>query len=339
MINKWWTGDDRERFWLEITNRTDLGTDLWAPQLDDGGREYWSYSLVNHVRPGDFVLHWSKQAGPAIVAYSHVSGTPQTSAVTWQSRGAYGRQRPSSGEEAGWLAPLSGFRMLRSPITLEGLRGLEDQIRQVHEDLAQLLIGPLYFPFVFSDRRPLRATQGYLTKFPYRLVAVISELSEMRDLARTEPGEPRQSRQSESNRQTLHGGRQTDTELRRAIERHAVEIVAELYRHEGYDVQDVGDRKSWDITAHRDAEEIHIEVKGSTGARDGVDLTEGEVRNAEDHQQTDLVVVDSINWTRTTDGFTCNGGRMRRWKSWVPDRSVLIPTSYCYPLPRLDDTD
>jgi Domain of unknown function (DUF3883) len=209
----------------------------------------------------------------------------------------------------------------------------------VRKDIEELVTGPLYFPFALSDRRPLRAAQGYLTKFPYRLVAVISELSKLRDLAHAEPGELWQSHQTENNRQVLHGGRQADAKLRRATERHAVEMVSELYRNEGYSVEDVGDYEPWDITARGATEEVHIEVKGSAGARGGVDLTEGEIRNAEDYQPTHLVVVDGIGWIRTADGFKCNGGRVRRWKSWVPCRSALIPTSYRYPLPRLDDID
>ena len=288
MINDWWTGDDRERFWLEITNRTDLGTNLWAPQVDDSGREYWSYSLVKHVRPGDFVLHWSKQAGPAIVAYSHVTGSSQTSQIIWQSRGTYGRQRAPSGEEPGWLAPLSGVQMLRSPVTQGRLREFEDRIRQVRDHMARSIKGPLYFPYALSDRRPIRAAQGYLTKFPYDLLSIIPELSALRDLARAEPGEsPQQPAQLRIRRgRTLRGGRQSDVELRRAIERHAVETVLALYRSEGYSVEDVGDRESWDVTACWGGQETHIEVKGSAGSREGVDLTEGEVRNAEDHQPT-----------------------------------------------------
>lgn len=100
-----------------------------------------------------------------------------------------------------------------------------------------------------------------------------------------------------------------------------------------------GDRKSWDITAYREAEEIHIEVKGSTGPRDGIDLTEGEVRNAEDHHPTHLVVVDCIGWVQTAEGIRCSEGRVRAWRGWVPARSVLIPTAYSYPLPVPDELE
>lgn len=33
MINEWWSGSADERFWMEITNRGDLGVNLWAPHL------------------------------------------------------------------------------------------------------------------------------------------------------------------------------------------------------------------------------------------------------------------------------------------------------------------
>ncbi|MGH3856652.1 MAG: protein NO VEIN domain-containing protein [Pseudonocardiaceae bacterium] len=229
--------------------------------------------------------------------------------------------------------------MLRSLVTQQRLRDLEDQIRQVREHLAKSISGPLYFPYALSDRRPVRAAQGYLTKFPYDLLVEIPELSKLRDFARAEPGEPSQQEQRKSGSRSLRGGRQSDVKLRRAIERHAVETVLALYRSEGYHVKDVGDHESWDITARREVEEIRVEVKGSTGTRDGVDLTEGEVRNGEDYQPTHLVVIDRIDWVRTADGFRCGGGRVRRWTNWTPARSVLIPTAYRYPLPALDDVE
>lgn len=340
MINEWWVGDDRERFWMEITNRTDLGANLWAPQIGDNGREYWSYSLVKHVRPGDIVLHWSKQAGPAMIAYSHVTGPYEVSQITWQSRGTYGRTRPVSGEEPGWLAPLSGATTLRSPVTQQRLREFEEQIRQIRNELAKSINGPLYFPFALSDRRPVRAAQGYLTKIPYDLVSEIPELSELLDIARSEPGDaPGPPRRAPTRGQNLHGGRQSDSEVRRAIEHHAVETVMTLYDDDGYEVEDVGDYKSWDITGWKDGEEVHIEVKGSAGLRTGIDLTEGEVRHAEDFEMTHLVIVDGIDWTRTEAGIKCSGGRVRRCKPWVANRSTLIPTTYRYPLPELENLD
>jgi hypothetical protein len=69
-IQRWWDGNNSERYWMEITEREDIGADLHAPKVDGSGREYWSYSLVTEVNDGDIVLHWWKRgdgAEPALV--------------------------------------------------------------------------------------------------------------------------------------------------------------------------------------------------------------------------------------------------------------------------------
>jgi hypothetical protein len=35
-MNAWWEGNHYESYWMEITDREDLGADLHAPQLDGG---------------------------------------------------------------------------------------------------------------------------------------------------------------------------------------------------------------------------------------------------------------------------------------------------------------
>jgi hypothetical protein len=69
----WWEGRDDERFWLEITDRPDLGVDLKAPQLGDNGRPFWSYAIVTDVRDGDTVFHYYKP-DRAIIAVSRATG-------------------------------------------------------------------------------------------------------------------------------------------------------------------------------------------------------------------------------------------------------------------------
>lgn len=46
---RWWSGDTNEMFWLEITDRDDLGVDLNAPTESERGRGYWSYAFVREV--------------------------------------------------------------------------------------------------------------------------------------------------------------------------------------------------------------------------------------------------------------------------------------------------
>lgn len=46
----WWEGIREERFWVEITDRPDLGFDLAAPQVNEDGHSYRSYDLVSGPR-------------------------------------------------------------------------------------------------------------------------------------------------------------------------------------------------------------------------------------------------------------------------------------------------
>lgn len=338
-VNRWWGQDPGERYWLEITNREDIGTNLLAPQVNDRGEAYWSYALVREVRPGDLVLHWDKNHGPGIVGYSHVSGEASASTIVWQSRGTYGRRRGGAGPEAepAWEAPLKGYRRLRQPVTQARLREIEPLLRDLRDRLANTVGAPLYFPFVFSDHRPLRAAQGYLTRLPRTVVEVLPELAELRQIASSEPHEavtpdgPGAPLASSSRRGgTAAFGRQRDARRRKAVERHAMDLVLDRYRSLGYDVEDVGDHSSWDITVRKSGVETHIEVKGSTLTREAIDLTEGEVRHAEDNP-TRLVVIDRIE---LGDDLSCRGGRWRTWAHWAPGREELVPTAYRYPLPQ-----
>jgi Domain of unknown function (DUF3883) len=332
-INNWWTGDGDERFWIEITNRDDIGENLIAPQLNDADREEWSYTTVNWVRPGDVVLHWSKLGEHSIVGYSHVSANPFESSLEWQSRGTYGRTHAPTGQEDAWEAPLSGYRELATPITQTRLRALEPGLRKVRDDLQALHEGSIYFPFAFSDKRPVRAAQAYLTKFPAALVATIPELDEVRQLAVDSPevGTSAPTTLKPGGKSSSGYGRQNDSLRRKAVEEYSVSLVEDHLSSLGFSVSNVGTTKPWDITAIRAKLELelHVEVKGSTTARSAIDITEGEVRHAEDHQRTLLVVIDQIDMN---DDLKCSGGRWRYWTDWVPVRDELIPTAYRHPL-------
>ncbi|WP_327655434.1 protein NO VEIN domain-containing protein [Streptomyces sp. NBC_00483] len=333
-VNRWWRRDPSERYWLEITNRDDIGADLVAPQVNDQGGEYWSYALVCEVRPGDLILHWDKNHGPGVVGYSHVLGEPFASTITWQSRGTYGRQRNASRPEPAWKVQLGGYRQLKQPVTQARLREIESRIRSLRDQLAESVDGPVYFPFALSETRPLRAAQGYLTKLPRILVEELPELLPLRQIAISEPHEPEgPDRPAVSRAKPTRSsgyGRQQDARRRRAVERHAVDLVLEHYRSLGYEGEDVGDHSPWDVTVRRDGTETHIEVKGSTTDREAIDLTEGEVRHAEG-VNTHLIVIDQID---LDDNFHCRGGRWRTWADWTPEREGLVATAYRYPLPR-----
>lgn len=57
-IHKWWASRPEQKFWLEVTRREDLGVNLKAPQTDEQGQAFWSYSLIREIREGDIVYHY-----------------------------------------------------------------------------------------------------------------------------------------------------------------------------------------------------------------------------------------------------------------------------------------
>lgn len=162
---RWWEGDPAEMFWLEITDRDDLGVDLNAPAEREEGGDYWSYAFVREVREGDVVLHYRARPNNAITHWSRAVGDPYRDQVYWGAHGqASGRGPVDPYWRPGWRHPLEGPYELPEPVTAARLRELEPQIRQIHDALRAAHPGAsIYFPLQLSDTRPLRAFQGYLT--------------------------------------------------------------------------------------------------------------------------------------------------------------------------------
>jgi hypothetical protein len=339
-VHEWWSGDPRERFWIEITDRDDLGQDLHAPQTDATGREYWSYSLVRFVEPGDVVFHWSKtlEGGPGIVGFSRAVGDVQIETIRWLAHGTRGRQRGVATTSVSWLQPLEDFQALSAPVTQAVLRAHEASVRGIRDQLEAVHGPPIYFPFALSDKRPLRAAQGYLTKLPAAVVSTIPELNrvfEGVDLSDREnsPGSRDQTRSG--------AGWMQDPVARRQIERHAVTWAMTHLEGLGFKVEDVGGWQSYDIRAVRDHEEVHIEVKGTTGAAVTIELTANEAHLGDGFPRA-LVVVDQIVCARDGVQVTTAGGVPRVWWDWEPEPDALVTTRYRYKLSencdRLDST-
>jgi hypothetical protein len=181
--HRWWEGEGRERFWLEITDRHDLGVDLNAPQSGRNGREQWHYSLIWEVRPGDVVFHYHRQRGvPAISAWSRAWGEVREDEVVWA---------PHAGEDRtplrqpGWRLTLEGFHPLATPVTFDDLQLAESTVRAIELDLSERHGLPLYTPFE-TGNRAIRPKQAYLTKFPADLVDAFPALREAVQLALTD---------------------------------------------------------------------------------------------------------------------------------------------------------
>jgi hypothetical protein len=338
-LNEWWREDATERYWMEITDRDDLGADLHAPQLDDASRENWTYALVTAVRPGDVVLHWHKRLRgyPGIVGHSVAAGAPIEDQIVWTAHGSYGRVRPSTTPEPSWRLPLTDYTSLPEPVGQDAFRAIEPRLRKIKSDLEKRHGRlSLYYPFAFSDTRPVRAAQGYLVKFPAAIVGAVRALASIRAPVPDTPSPNRSDAATAASEARALGGSGylADKVLQLAIERHAVRWAMDFYSNRGYEVKDVGSERSYDVHATRGAEGLHVEVKGSTGLAATVELTRKEVVHSRE-ALTDLVVVDQIGWSRQPDGsIQTFGGRARRWASWSAADSLLQPTRYRYELRR-----
>ena len=178
-INEWWSGQPEECYWVEITDRSDLGVNLLSPKLAQNGKETPSYTLVSYVRPGDVVFHYWKgeSTPPAIVGCSLVTASARDDTIDWQPHGTYGKGFSGFSNRDAWLAPLEGYQDLPSPVSLERARELEPDLRAIRDSL-RAQVGATYFPFAFSNKRPLRAAQGYLQKLPAAVVELVPELRE-----------------------------------------------------------------------------------------------------------------------------------------------------------------
>lgn len=183
-VHRWWEGRPDEIFWLEITDRDDLGRDLNAPQLGEEGRPHWSYEFVTLVEQGDVVVHYKSRPEMAIVGWSRVVGSPYEDEVFWGAHGqASGRGPVAPYRRPGWRVGLDGPYLLPSPVTLAQLRGLEAELLGVRDELRAEVGDPTYFPFSFSTNRELRTAQSYLTKAPRALLAVVPPLAAIVGLA------------------------------------------------------------------------------------------------------------------------------------------------------------
>jgi hypothetical protein len=326
-INAWWEGDPTETYWMEITDRDDLGGELWAPKFDASGTASWSYTLVSHVQPRDRVFHWHKSLGgePGILGWSEASGPLYSDTREWLARGTAGRARgvPTTGPT--WVMPLKGFQRLAAPVLRSALNTeYYADVVAVLDGVEREAGGPTYAPFQRYGGRELRAQQGYLTKFPAALVALLFP-SEASIDARPGGELPRRER-----RQAYV----SDALRRASIERHAVEVAKAHYLSLGAsDITELG--KPYDLRVQIDGKTRHVEVKGSTIADiEEIQVTQGEVIHARNWEMTDLVVVDGIRaWEGEDGNIETDGGVLRVWRDWVPADHALTPTQLRYRLP------
>ncbi|GEM_PF-5073120 len=334
-LNAWWMSEPGQRYWMEISDRPDVGGPLRSPKLP---RLTWGYDLVSQVQPGDRVLHWSTRgAKPALVGWSEVVDHPVvTPEYTWTPRHGSERTTP------GWSAELGGLRRF-DPIAAADLRPLLNEITAVDEELGKRHPGTLYFPFTrYGADRPveaqeIRAAQAYFVKFPVELFDVVPGVGSARIDGGVDPSSVTIAEDFQPpGRKAARGSvtRASDPALRTAIERRSLDVAREFYETlGGSDYREVG--APYDIEVVVDGTLRRCEVKGSSLVVDTVELTINEVNHAGDFPVVDLIVVDGIVPVRNdvNEVVDATGGRRRVWMNWTPAEDALKPTKFGYALP------
>lgn len=131
-------------------------------------------------------------------------------------------------------------------------------------------------------------------------------------------------------------GRGLSAPQRKAVEDRAMEVSTELLEAEGWRVRDVSrERRGYDLHAAKGGHQLHVEVKGTTGAGASVLLTRGEVAHARENAGVmQLSVVAGIKLRKSGKSWVGVGGRERRiGRPWRLEEGVLEPVGYEWVLP------
>jgi hypothetical protein len=124
-----------------------------------------------------------------------------------------------------------------------------------------------------------------------------------------------------------------DARERTAIERCAVQAAIRHYDAAGYQCEIRG--KPYDLLCRNGAEERHVEVKGTKGEGEVVELTINEVTHARaGAMPTDLFIWGKIQVAEVDGEWRATGGELVcHLHDWVPEADHLEPTRFAYRVP------
>ncbi|MDP1720062.1 MAG: DUF3883 domain-containing protein [Candidatus Nanopelagicaceae bacterium] len=335
--HSWWEESFGEKYWVESTDRKDLGKNLLAPKSANAGQK-----LVSFVEDGDIILHYY-QPTKSIIAFSIAKGFPKTSQIRWPDR-EHSKLQPA------YTIDLMNYTELDEPVTLKELQGKEKEIRAIKSSLDEKYLGKaIYFPFQIPDKKVIQPAQGaYLTKMPKALFLmfpriekqiendVAPEIIQVKPVKRSGLASYVANKPSGPSGDSF--GRPADEIKKKAIEERGMKLTTEYLTNLGYAVEDVSRQKKlgYDLRATKADEIVGVEVKGSMLSRISIDVTLAEVEFAQNSghgYRTLLFVVDGITCTKDGGDYVASGGRERHWWDWNPDDLALMPIEYRYTLP------
>ncbi|MCX7425065.1 MAG: DUF3883 domain-containing protein [Planctomycetia bacterium] len=121
---------------------------------------------------------------------------------------------------------------------------------------------------------------------------------------------------------------------RKTVERYAQQLAEDYFIQKGFDVDDVSSTSPYDLHCCREAEELRVEVKGTTGDGGSVFLTRNEVEHARRHRgRIAIFLVRNIVLDRTAPQPVARAGNHVIYWPWDIDQGVLTPLQFEYQLP------
>jgi hypothetical protein len=147
-----------------------------------------------------------------------------------------------------------------------------------------------------------------------------AEVTEAIEVIASITGKPRKSSKQ---------GFQSTPEVRRAIELKAMSIAIDYFQNEGWLVEDVSHRESYDLKCNRQQEEVYVEVKGTTSEGSQILLTPNEVLHTQqNYPNTALFVVSHLQVNNSGEEVEVTGGEIQLIMPWLLKNDDLKAIGY-----------
>ena len=203
-----------------------------------------------------------------------------------------------------------------------------DSLRQWRESFDRLAVPPEMVAYWRSPTHRAALRQGTLAMLEEGNAACRTLALDLANGVRETPGIDKARRSGQ--------GFASDAAVRRAVEARAMELTRSWLLRGLWAVEDCSGSESYDLLATRDGERIFVEVKGTTGNGETIQLTRLEVEFAlANRAAMALAVVSGISVAQTDHGPEASGGALVVRRGWAPQAGSLRPIAYAC---RLEDT-
>lgn len=313
------------RYWWVNQNKThdqeQAGGYLWSPTANSNGAYNQFYENMKHVTPGDLVFcYWDR----SLQAYGIVE-SPCYEAPRPTEFGEAGRSWAANGHKVNVV-----FRPIEPPL-----------VPKSHFSAIGPLLPEKYSPLHRSTGAGLQSV--YLAELPEPLGLLLlslaaqgkdAEANQREAAAAPEVSAARAVLEEVAGRRPSGQGFGLSAAQRTAVEVRAMDLARKYYEQERWIVEDVHKTHSYDLVCRRDGQELHVEVKGTTGFGEKILLPKNEVAHAQtQYPNVALFIVHGIELSAQTPP-EASGGTVLLLHPWRIDQGQLEPLAFSYVVPK-----